>query len=971
MLFLGTKDYPDEDSFQTFLSASGGASNAFTDSEDTVYYFDMTADTNPKLAEGLKRFGSFFTNPLFTKSATGRELNAIESENSKNLQSDIFRLYQLEKARANEQHPYSKFYTGNKQTLLEDAKKYKIDLRAELIKFWSTYYSADQMSLALVAPQPLPLMKKMVIDAFGSIPTNQDRAGMKPEQAWAGKIAPFVPGTGKVPGLQNIVEVVPVADLRQVNLVWPITFESVEDKEAQFLNKPAFYISHLLGHEGPNSLISYLKREGYANGLGSSTDAEVSDFYNFEVSVQLTTKGLENVDKIVESVYSYIRMLKEEPIPKYVFDECLQCSELEWRFLTKGDASSYAQSLVKGMQEYPEQYYIAGSRRLALRGADGKLLDSNKPRTSFESEQQLKETVASTEKLVSKLTVENCLVSVVSQSFEGKAKNAEKWYGTKYNVRPVTPSLQNQWTNCRQASNFGIAYPRPNVFIPDEKGLVVKKPNKNLDKIEIMSFEDRLKPVDPPELIRDDGEDGRWSVYFKQDDKFGQPKAYAIFQLLTKDTYSSPETAILAQLYQVSANDRLREYAYDAGLAGMSYDIQVLPRGVRLTFGGYNDKLLDFATYVSKKLSKEVTSLLPENDEEFERYRDEIVRALKGFDVQQPYSHAIYYTGLLLQPRGITYTNSQLRDAVEKVTPQRLEDYVKKVWSSGKGVALLQGNLDKQEALQFVDVVDQTLNFKSIPKEEIPPYLKVLPVPKSPAKLTPLKVSIAEPNPSNQNAVSQVIAQCLDTSEKSHVVVEIISAIISERFYEDLRTKQQLGYIVSSGVKAVSTSRNLSFLVQSNIAPPAKLTAAIFKFIADARGKFLENLTDEDIDVFARSSFLRKTDPDKKLATEATRNWGEISSGRFQFDRRQKEAQAVLDISKEDILDYWDTYVLGQGSGDGRRLLISEIVPKTGAASSKAPEKSYVSSKANGASSMQLGIDDVDSYRETQEKLLG
>ena len=95
MLFLGTEKYPIEDSFETFLSSNGGQSNAFTDNEDTVYYFDMAAESYDKFKEGLLRFGSFFSGPLFTESATGRELNAIESENAKNLQSDVFRLYQV------------------------------------------------------------------------------------------------------------------------------------------------------------------------------------------------------------------------------------------------------------------------------------------------------------------------------------------------------------------------------------------------------------------------------------------------------------------------------------------------------------------------------------------------------------------------------------------------------------------------------------------------------------------------------------------------------------------------------------------------------------------------------------------------------------------------------------------------------------------------------------------------------------
>jgi Secreted/periplasmic Zn-dependent peptidases, insulinase-like len=327
MLFLGTRKYPETNSFENFLSANGGSSNAFTDSENTVYYFDMAADDDAKLRQGLDRFGSFFSCPLFTESSTLKELNAIESEHAKNLQSDIFRLYQIEKSRANSQHPYSKFYTGNKATLLENTKRYKIDLRTELIKFWSTYYSADQMAIAVVAPQPIALLKDMVVSALEDVPVNGDRLGIKPEEDWVEKIPPFFPGGlggSVIPARNSWVQVVPVADIRQLILTWPIVYESVQDKECQFLNKPAYYVSHLLGHEGPASLLSYLKKQGWANGVGASTDADLSDFYTLQMSVQLTQKGLEHVEDVVEAIFSSIRMLREDPWPRYILDEVLQ-----------------------------------------------------------------------------------------------------------------------------------------------------------------------------------------------------------------------------------------------------------------------------------------------------------------------------------------------------------------------------------------------------------------------------------------------------------------------------------------------------------------------------------------------------------------------------------------------------------------------------------------------------------------------
>ena len=57
-----------------------------------MQYFDVNAD---HLDGALDRFAQFFINPLFTESATNRELNAIESEHSKNINSDGFRLYQV------------------------------------------------------------------------------------------------------------------------------------------------------------------------------------------------------------------------------------------------------------------------------------------------------------------------------------------------------------------------------------------------------------------------------------------------------------------------------------------------------------------------------------------------------------------------------------------------------------------------------------------------------------------------------------------------------------------------------------------------------------------------------------------------------------------------------------------------------------------------------------------------------------
>ena len=98
----------------------------------------------------LLRFAQFFISPLFDASSTDREINAVDSENQKNLKSDAWRLDQLEKSQAREDHPYSKFGTGNLDTLKTEPEKLGLSVREELLRFHTKYYSSNLMSLVLL-----------------------------------------------------------------------------------------------------------------------------------------------------------------------------------------------------------------------------------------------------------------------------------------------------------------------------------------------------------------------------------------------------------------------------------------------------------------------------------------------------------------------------------------------------------------------------------------------------------------------------------------------------------------------------------------------------------------------------------------------------------------------------------------------------------------------------------------------------
>jgi secreted Zn-dependent insulinase-like peptidase len=107
MLFIGTETYPEVDSFQQYITANGGSSNAYTALDHTNYFFDIK---NSALAEGLDRFGHFFIDPLLSPEYVEREKNAVHSEYQMQIKDDGWRGYMVSKQALNPEHPWSSLY---------------------------------------------------------------------------------------------------------------------------------------------------------------------------------------------------------------------------------------------------------------------------------------------------------------------------------------------------------------------------------------------------------------------------------------------------------------------------------------------------------------------------------------------------------------------------------------------------------------------------------------------------------------------------------------------------------------------------------------------------------------------------------------------------------------------------------------------------------------------------------------------
>jgi insulysin len=252
-----------ENDYTHYLSSHSGSSNAYTGSTSTNYYFevaakksgDASADEASPLHGALDRFAQFFIDPLFLSSTIDRELKAVNSENTKNLQSDEWRLPHLKKSLSNPRHPYCHFSTGNLEILKTLPEARGIDVRQKFMDFHEKHYSANRMKLVILGREPLDVLEGWAADLFAGV-----RNKSLPQMRWEDEV-PFRPED-----LLTQCFAKPVMDFRQLNLSFPFI-----DEELLFESQPSRYISHLIGHEGPGSIMSYIKSKDWANGLSAST----------------------------------------------------------------------------------------------------------------------------------------------------------------------------------------------------------------------------------------------------------------------------------------------------------------------------------------------------------------------------------------------------------------------------------------------------------------------------------------------------------------------------------------------------------------------------------------------------------------------------------------------------------------------------------------------------------------------------
>ena len=693
-----------------------------------------------------------------------------------------------------------------------------------------------------------------------------------------------------LPGaLPRWLDIQPVRDERIVSFSFPLP-----GQDALYREKPAEYLANLIGHEGVGSLHSALKRNGWIESLAAGAGRVDSANAEFSVEIRLTESGAQHVPEIGAALFSYLELLRGEGILERLYAEQATIAKLGFDYQEQGKAIGYVIGVAVNMEFYPVQDVLRAPA--AFDRFDAALI---------------RQTLGA-------LNVDNVLVTYVSPDI--KPTGTEPWFNVPYANRPLPAALGAAWRT--PAAQPGIALPAPNPFLPERLTLVEGGATPGAPRSLAVDLRSTTAAADAPGL----------RLWHLPDTEFRAPRADVVVRLATPLVRNSAAAAAYASLYVQLVRDALDSYSYPAALAGLNYDIRTSDKGLILMLGGFNDKEPVLLETVLKALRD-----TPIDPAKFALYRAQSMREWQNTHQGRPYEQATAELPLvLLRPR---WSPDALRAAAARATVPGLTAWRAAAFARVRVDLLAHGNVDAEQATRLAKVVSGYVHLCG-PCIAADPDLRRVEAPLA------RKLDIA-----HDDASLVLYAQGDSRAYQERARFGLLAHLIRDPYFNALRTEQQLGYVVSVSPAVFERVPGITFVVQSNVAGPARINAATFAFLAQWRAALVA-MSDADYTAQRAGLISRLLEKDRNLSSRSARLWTDLDDGVTTFDSRQQIAVAVATLTKADLLSFYDRLLTRLQT---RRLTVlsegkfgAAPLATFGADSTKAPWQAFEAAGATG-----------------------
>jgi insulysin len=851
LLFLGTKKYPDEASFDTFMSEHDGSNNAFTEQERTVFFNEVAHEG---FEEGMDRFAQFFIEPLFKQDMVGRELNAVNSEHEKNKPDQNRRLWEVLRGTAREDSVLSRFYTGTVESLHHgDA-----GVVAALRKYHDANYCAPRMSLVMISNLSTEVQLKSAQRHFAAVP--KGKCSAPTDFGSKGMPAAFDPqhlgqlirmGTDSTPTLWMMFPLPPTLNFYQ--------------------ESPTQYVEYVLGYAGPRSLRSRLKKGGWITDLNLQVD-ETSAATIVFIMYDLTPKGVEEMEEVSGSTLAFLRLLKEEhdgEVPG-VYASLQQMSQVSFDYVEAPDSVMDAVSELAGsMAQFPPEDVLTGS--------NGRI-----ERTNPDLVRGL---------LAALADPRNMNLALATPGFNASsATRFEKYYDIHFEQERIPESWLQRWL-AEEPVKEGLGSPPPMRYAPT--ALAVINATAGATPVSLEVFREARGNATP-------ASEAPLELWWKGRGDFALPKAQLRLKLsLPKEREADASQEAFRRLHAELVGLVLEEATDDLKNCGMEFDIRAAGDGYHFSLDGYDQHLDRLLLQVLEGFMD------PQfGPADFASAHRKVVNELSDVTRSMPYELAMDAMSALTTDD--VSAREEVLAALEHLDEAALRSHLTEFRQGGvRAQLLVVGNVAEENAKRMAAEAAKALGGEGGAGGR--GLLRMEEAQKTHVQVAPEGVEIRMKNPipgdRNHATVNSYQYGVPDIAER--VKLLLLGKMVENPVYDTLRTKKQLGYVVFGFMTEQVSVLELRVLVQGEKEMPDTVDADIEAVLGDF-GAHLKNMSQPEFlrwKASLRSSLHHK---DQNMGQEADRYWSQIANDGHCFNRKELELQFLetLDTPHEVVRSF-------------------------------------------------------------------
>jgi insulysin len=242
------------------------------------------------------------------------------------------------------------------------------------------------------------------------------------------------------------------------------------------------------------------------------------------------------------------------------------------------------------------------------------------------------------------------------------------------------------------------------------------------------------------------------------------------------------------------------------------------------------------------------------------------------------------------------YPIEQLISATEIIDINKIKQYLKNILNDSIITSFVYGNIEQK----FIPELLEPYNNYFIKSNLTIPISHEI-----------QEINILHPNPdekSNCITIYYYIGELYIENESDalvNIMAVIGTRILSQEFFNDLRTIKQLGYIVSMSMSSYRNKYYITQKIQSD-----KTIDEIIKNIHEFNNKITEFLEKSDYDNFKKSIKKELIEQDYSLNDKVNKYLPEITSHEYIFNRHLLLYNQVDNVCIKDIIKYFDKILL-------------------------------------------------------------